>query len=217
MSRKHFTLIELLVVIAIIAILASMLLPALNQARERAMAINCTSNLKQIGLGYAIYCDDNDDYLPLNWDPGVVAQYPSGDPYYIGSADWYTWHYYVRDIVPNSMFGCPAVRTGGYCYAFNFVIASNFIKDNKWVKKKTQLNNDTMLFADSVPSWKNTAPTWTYAADPKFIDGITARHNNHGNVLRIDGRVTAENIIALRQAANDTEIYNAFWLGDTNN
>jgi prepilin-type N-terminal cleavage/methylation domain-containing protein/prepilin-type processing-associated H-X9-DG protein len=86
-DKSAFTLIELLVVIAIIAILAAMLLPALSKAKQKAQAINCLNNKKQLGLAWTMYAGDNNDVLVVNSDLGAAYK---GTPSWVGGG-FFTW------------------------------------------------------------------------------------------------------------------------------
>ncbi len=219
--KKTFTLIELLVVIAIIAILASMLLPALSKARAAAQAIKCTSNQKQIVLGFTLYAGDSNDFAMV---------YGAGDIYWHSIYGTTLWDGSTANTNPSRMLGyldcnaksalkaCPTLpgQDGNYywdAYAANFmdpaaraagdqtVIALGALKQptSQWLIADT-LSDQTKAFRGTPTAWWGSSGR----------DSFWAAHANRINMGFADGHAAAISPADFAKSVPNSDMHDRF-------
>jgi prepilin-type N-terminal cleavage/methylation domain-containing protein/prepilin-type processing-associated H-X9-DG protein len=200
--RKYFTLIELLVVISIIAVLAAMLLPALQKARAAALQASCMSNQRHIGTGMAMYLNNYNDFYPPR-KPTYPS--PSGGRLYVADllkpyissmetpvpGEYADWYFYDGSPTPE-VFKCPAfagkqdstVRAG---YGYNNTALGRDWNGNLWgIWIRTEMIEDPakiLVFADAF------GYTWGGLSGYAGLDNGSRIHFIHGSTRAPVGAV----------------------------
>lgn len=228
--REPFTLIELLVVIAIIAILAAMLLPALNQAREKAHDASCRNQLRQIAAAGAAYYLDHNNFPSESFylTPG---EYP-GD---IGTLGGYLG-YAKSSSMRNTVFTCPKAGKAYPCdhplwpmnrtYAISRYASSAYKSGSNWLPRTgcarlSQIKSPSKMvyFADS-PAILDANPSRNNRhyhnlvlkedMDAKYLSPLYFVHDGRINIAWVDGHCSPFSVTEFRPNWN---LKTEFWLG----